>query len=109
MSDIPGFRCTDCGKCCLEGAGILPVVEADIALWEAHAPQVLDYVKIAGPAGERSGEMGKANKSTRCLWIKKFPGRDQYYCRIYQWRPQVCRRYPTSLEHARLTDCPGVD
>jgi len=87
----------------------LPVVEVDIARWQEHAPHVLDYVKYTGPAGKRTGEMSKTNNSTRCLWIKKFPGRDRYYCRIYQWRPQVCRRYPTSLEHARLTDCPGVD
>ncbi|NQU56644.1 MAG: YkgJ family cysteine cluster protein [Rhodospirillales bacterium] len=109
MSDIPGFACTDCGKCCLEGAGRLPACERDIAMWQEHAPHVLEYVKIEGAGGQRTGEMGKANISTRCQWIKKFPGREQYYCRIYQWRPQVCRNYPTSLKHARLTDCPGVD
>ncbi len=109
MTDIHGFNCTDCGKCCLEGAGRLPVVERDIALWQKHAPQVLNYVKYTGPVGKRRGEMGKSNPSTRCVWIKKFPGRDHYYCRIYQWRPQVCRNYPTSRAHARLTDCPGTD
>jgi len=109
INDIPGFACTSCGKCCLEGAGQLPVVEADIALWQDHAPHVLEYVTIEGTDGQRTGQMSSGKGSTRCQWIKKYPGRKQYYCRIYQWRPLVCRRYPTSLQHAHLTDCPGFE
>ena len=49
------FHCTACGKCCLEGAGWLPVVEADIARWETSAPHVLRYVAWEGEAGKRRG------------------------------------------------------
>ncbi|MBC8267869.1 MAG: YkgJ family cysteine cluster protein [Rhodospirillaceae bacterium] len=112
MDDIPGFRCTSCGTCCLEGAARLQVTEDDIALWQDQAPHILEFVRLSGRKGQRTGEMGRSvhggAETTRCVWIKKFPGRDQYYCRIYPWRPRVCRRYPTSIEHARFTDCPGV-
>ena len=94
MSDIAGFQCTSCGKCCLEGASTLQAVEADIAMWEAHAPHLLKFGTIHGTAGQRTGD----------LW----PGREAWYSRIYEWRPQVCQRYPTSFEHARFTDCPRV-
>lgn len=105
---MTGFKCTDCGKCCLEGAGQLPVVESDIALWENQARHVLKQLTIEGPPGRRNGKMSSRRHSTRCPWIRKFPDRDRYYCRIYQWRPRVCRNYPVSPEHARLTDCPGI-
>ncbi len=112
MSDIAGFKCTSCGKCCLEGASQLQANEADIALWQEHAPHLLEFVTIHGDAGRRTGDLwiGARSKkpSTRCRWIKKYPRRNEYYCRIYDWRPTVCRRYPTSIDHARLTDCPGV-
>ncbi len=112
MDDIPGFQCTNCGKCCLEGASQLQANEDDIVLWEEHAPQLLDFVTIRGEPDMRTGNLWpgqNAQKPTRrCRWIKKFPGRDEYYCRIYEWRPTVCRNYPTSLEHARFTDCPGA-
>ncbi len=105
------FRCTACGKCCLEGAGRLPVVEADVALWEAQAPQVLKYVTWEGDTGARRGSLSRSvvtgHKATRCPFIRKHRGRAQYYCRIYEVRPQVCRRYPTSPEHALYTDCEG--
>lgn len=112
MADIPNFHCTGCGKCCLEGASRLQAVESDIAMWEERAPHLLQYVVIAGEPGDRTGDIWtgpqSAKDTTRCRWIKKYPGREQYYCRIYEVRPQVCRRYPTSLEHALYTDCPGV-
>ncbi|MBL6932180.1 MAG: YkgJ family cysteine cluster protein [Rhodospirillales bacterium] len=113
MSDIPGFECTSCGKCCLEGASQLQAVESDIEMWEKNAPHLLAYVTIHGKTGQRTADLwlsfSARKQTTRCKWIRKFPGREQYYCRIYQWRPQVCRRYPISLEHARFTDCPGAE
>ena len=112
MEDIPNFHCTGCSKCCLEGASRLQAVESDIAMWEERAPHLLDYAVIGGAPGERTGDIWigphSGKESTRCRWIRKYPGREAYYCRIYEVRPQVCRRYPTSLEHALYTNCPGV-
>ncbi|MDD9903913.1 MAG: YkgJ family cysteine cluster protein [Rhodospirillaceae bacterium] len=106
------FHCTACGKCCLEGAGWLPVVEADIARWETSAPHVLRYVAWEGEAGERRGGLSRSvvtgRETTRCPFVRKRRGRAEYYCRIYEVRPQVCRRYPTSPDHALYTGCDGA-
>ena len=105
------FYCTACGKCCLEGAGWLPVVEADIARWETSAPHVLHYVAWEGEAGERRGGLSRSvvtgRETTQCPFVRKRRGRAEYYCRIYEVRPQVCRRYPTSPDHALYTGCDG--
>ena len=105
------FHCTGCGKCCLEGAGWLPVVEADIARWEAEAPHVLKFVAWEGESGTRRGGLSRSvvtgRETTRCPFIRKVRGEARYRCRIYEHRPQVCRHYPTSPEHALYTGCEG--
>jgi len=104
----PNFQCNSCGKCCLEGAAELQAVEEDIAYWERNAPELLQYVTLHGEPGARTGDLWRTKKTTpRCKWIKKYPGRDKYYCRIYDHRPQVCRRYPISKEHGLFTGCEG--
>jgi len=109
----PVFRCTGCGKCCLEGAGWLPLAEADIARFEAMAPQALKFVAWEGAAGARRGGLSRSivtgRETTRCPFIRKVPGRSRYSCRIYDARPDVCRRYPTTPDHARYTGCEGFD
>lgn len=102
---IPGFHCTDCGTCCLEGASRLPLTAADVARWEQAAPHLLDWVEADGK--ELRTRPLTARSSTRCPWIRKRRNRDSYYCRIYEVRPEVCRRYPTSREHAAFTGCSG--
>lgn len=103
------FHCTDCGKCCLEGAGMLKATQADIRLWEKEAPHLLAYVRFNDDGG---GDLWFGPKplkaTTRCLWIRKRNGEDRYYCRIYAHRPTVCRNYPVSPDHAKMTDCPGT-
>lgn len=105
------FHCTACGKCCLEGAGWLPVTETDIARWETEAPHVLKFVTWEGEPGARRGSLSRSvvtgRETTRCPFVRKRRGRTEYYCRIYDVRPQVCRRYPTSPEHALYTGCDG--
>jgi hypothetical protein len=59
------FQCTSCGKCCLEGASQLPVVESDIALWEVEAPHILEFVTIRGEPGQRTGSYGVAFASQK--------------------------------------------
>lgn len=89
----------------------MPLVESDIALWEAEAPHLLKYAAWEGDPGERRGGLSRSNAggrdSTRCPFVRKRRGRQEYYCRIYDVRPTVCRRYPTSPDHALYTGCEG--
>lgn len=113
IDDAPEFNCTACGKCCLEGAGWLPLVEDDIARLEGQGPEVLKYVTWQGEPGARQGSLSSTlvtgRETTRCPFIRKRRGRAAYDCRIYEVRPNVCRRYPTSPDHARYTGCDGYD
>jgi Fe-S-cluster containining protein len=43
----------------------------------------------------------------RCPWLRKVRGADRYVCRIHDLKPDHCRRYPQSREHAAKTGCPG--
>ena len=109
---IADFHCTRCGKCCVEGASRLSASEADLAMWARHAPHVLTYVAVRNVKGVPQGDLWisprTGKETTRCPWIRKYPNRDRFYCRIYEVRPDVCRRYPTSRQHAAFTDCPGT-
>ena len=111
--DAAQFTCNGCGKCCLEGAGWLPLVEADITLFEEQAPHVLQYVTWQGDPGARQGSLSRTvvtgRETTRCPFVRKLRGRAQYTCGIYDVRPTVCRRYPTSRDHALYTGCEGYD
>ena len=110
--NIPGFQCTRCGKCCVEGASRLSASAADLAMWAQNAPHVLAHVAVRNAGGVPQGDLWISPRTgrgtVRCPWIRKHPNRDSYYCRIYEFRPEVCRRYPTSPQHAALTDCPGI-
>ena len=44
---------------------------------------------------------------SRCPWLRKVRGKDQYVCRIQDVKPDLCRDYPLSREHAEETGCPG--
>ncbi|HKI47776.1 MAG TPA: hypothetical protein VKA69_00500, partial [Desulfobacteria bacterium] len=43
----------------------------------------------------------------RCPWLRKLPGINKYICRIQDMKPEHCREYPLSREHATETGCPG--
>jgi Fe-S-cluster containining protein len=36
------------------------------------------------------------------------PDRNRYRCTIHDIRPTICRQYPGSRKHARMTGCRGV-
>jgi Fe-S-cluster containining protein len=111
-ASIPDFQCTRCGKCCVEGASRLSASEADLDMWARDAPHVLAHVAVRTVEGVPRGDLWISPRTrrdtVRCPWIRKYPNRGHYYCRIYEVRPEVCRRYPTSREHALITDCPGI-
>lgn len=46
---------------------------------------------------------------SRCPWLRKLPGKNKYLCRIQDMKPEHCREYPLSREHAEETNCPGFE
>ena len=45
----------------------------------------------------------------RCPWLRKLPKQNKYICRIQDVKPEHCRKYPKSKEHAEETGCRGFE
>ena len=105
------FKCKHCGRCCLKYGASLPATEADIERWEAaDRGDVLkwvlrhDYCKAA-----TGGDLwlSRTKEVSRCPWLRKRRNKKEYYCTIYEVRPEVCRWYPATREQARADKCKG--
>ena len=99
------FDCKQCGRCCLIYGGLLQASSADIKLWEKEGRD--DILKW-----ECWGELW-INRDTnteafRCPFLRKLPNKDKYICRIYDFRPEVCRGYPVDLCQAKTDRCRGI-
>jgi len=44
---------------------------------------------------------------TRCPWLRKTPNQDKFICRIHDVKPEHCRKYPRTMNHAEETGCRG--
>jgi Fe-S-cluster containining protein len=83
--------------------------EEDITLWEENGrDDLLDWVIEVAPGVYdiwMNPETG--DYVSRCPWLDKEPGQEKYICRIKALKPEICRDYPVSREHAEETGCPG--
>jgi len=43
----------------------------------------------------------------RCPWLRKIRNKPFFKCRIYDVRPEVCRKFPKNKKHALSNKCPG--
>ncbi len=105
-----GFVCKQCGHCCLDlGAYQTCASEEDIALWEENGrDDLLDWViEIAPGVYDIWMNPETGDYVSHCPWLHKEPGQEKYICRIKALKPEICRDYPVSREHAEKTGCPG--
>jgi len=110
------FKCKQCGQCCLNlnDAFQTTVSDEEVALWEIKGRlDILDWVDPI-PIGEGyyvydiwvSPKTG--DDVDRCPWLRKLPNKDKYICKINDIKPEHCRNYPQSKEHANKTGCRGI-
>jgi Fe-S-cluster containining protein len=117
LEEYMEFTCKQCGHCCMHLSGAIDVcaTEEDIRRWqENNRDDILAWVDIIYLGGEdrvydiwinpRTGE-----DVSRCPWLRKLPGKNKYICRIHEMKPEHCRNYPLSREHAENTGCPGFE
>lgn len=108
------FVCTRCGHCCRslnyhDGCGV-----ADYRRWQdLGRTDILDWVGTirynGQPTACRIWMLPGTNQfADSCPWLKKSSDQDRYRCTIHDVRPTICRQYPGSRKHARLTGCRGV-
>ncbi len=78
--------------------------EKDLDVWTLEKPEVLNYIYSEDmPDMWLSPITG--DELHRCPWLKKYPNRGQYYCRINEVRPGVCRNYPVNVEQMISDGC----
>jgi Fe-S-cluster containining protein len=112
-TDMGGFVCVQCGHCCRTLNYHDGCTLADYKHWQdLGRTDILDWVGIVRHAGRvtacRIWMMPGTNQyAPTCPWLKKLPDRDRYACTIYSIRPTICRQYPGSRKHARMTGCRG--
>ena len=112
-TDLTGFECKRCGRCCAEFA--IDLYDVDVDRWWAEDRQdILEWVEEVQFGGEFIGyefpinpQTGEHPVSGICHFHRKVRGRDEYICRIYETRPLVCGGYPYNKEFAKRTGCPG--
>ncbi|MBU2644587.1 YkgJ family cysteine cluster protein [bacterium] len=114
-----GFLCKQCGNCCKIYYDVKEIsfTYRDFERFDKSGRQdIIDYI-VAIPVGrERYLYEGWFSPTTgdeveRCPWLRKLPHKDAYKCRIYELRPDVCRKYPRPEEKEKVIGdgCRGWD
>jgi Fe-S-cluster containining protein len=44
-----------------------------------------------------------------CPWLQQSPQQGRYVCRIQDVKPESCRKYPFTKDHAGKTGCRGFE
>ena len=109
------FRCRQCGGCCrfLDYHKELTVEDyerfrsmgrEDILEWVRPIRQKKRIVSFLIWVDPATGQLHES-----CPWLKKDSEHNRYSCLIHEIRPRVCREYPGSRKHARMTGCPAFN
>ena len=112
-----GFKCKQCGNCCLKLRDAVEIcaTDKDMRMWEREGREdILEWVDPI-PIGESKFVYDiwispvTGEDVQRCPWLRKLRGKDKYFCRIHDVKPEHCRKYPKSRKHAGQTGCKGFD
>lgn len=113
---VKNFKCKQCGNCCrnLSDAYETYATEKDFRLWkEKGRKDILEWVEPVPMGGgyfvykiwiRPNAGCGVL----KCPWLKELPD-NKYACLIYDVRPEHCKSYPLSEEHAEKTGCKGLN
>ncbi len=107
------FECRQCGHCCNLLDYRDELTDEDCRLWqELGRTDILERVKVFRNQDEIVGyaiwmDPATGLISDRCPWLSKNPEKNRHACLIHDVRPRICRQYPGTRKHARMTGCPG--
>ena len=110
---MAGFVCCRCGNCCTGLGYDNDCTREDFLVWKAHDRQdILERVMTVAKPGQdpeyriwmdpATGEISPA-----CPWLMPNQDGQGFVCHIQEFKPEVCRQYPFTRKHARMTGCPG--
>jgi Fe-S-cluster containining protein len=110
---MDAFSCRMCGRCCRtldyrDGCSL-----ADYRRWvESGRTDILRWVGVVREKGRTVAcriwiVPGTNRFAVSCPWLKPADRPDRYVCSIHDVRPTICRQYPGTRKHARMTGCRG--
>jgi Fe-S-cluster containining protein len=107
------FACRQCGQCCRSLDYHNEVEAADIARWRSMGrSDILRWVGVyrhtdAQPTYRIWVDPATGQPAASCPFLKSNASENRWVCGIHDVKPEICRQYPTSRKHARMTGCPG--
>lgn len=112
---MEGHRCRQCGQCCRYLDYHKEVTADDVARWEKLGRS--DILEWVGRSKNKNGEPvyqiwinpGTRQLAEKCPFLRQMPAQNRWICEIHAVKPAICRNYPVSVKHARMTGCPGFD
>lgn len=113
-TDMADFVCTQCGRCCRTLNYHDGCSGSDYQRWkDLGRTDILDWVGTIRQNGQVTAcriwvVPGTNDFAETCPWLALSPDQNRYVCTIHDVRPTICRQYPGSRKHARMTGCRGV-
>ena len=112
--DMAGFVCSRCGHCCRTLDYRDGCTLDDYRQWQEEGRE--DILKWVGTVRQQGRVVacriwmvpGTNRFADACPWLVEEKNSGRACCTIYDARPMICRHYPGSRKHARLTGCGGV-
>jgi Fe-S-cluster containining protein len=114
-SQMEGFVCRQCGKCCCTLDYETSCNESDIRRWQDMGrTDILAWVHCRNRPADTDAQpyriwvnpdTGKTAQT--CPWLLPCPDQDLFLCTIHDIKPEVCREYPLTNKHAAMTGCKG--
>lgn len=107
------FICRQCGECCKNLAYENDCTKEDYLVWqELERQDILDQVLVIKNKGNPDRYRIWVNPATgtlfrTCPWLLPQPHTNKYLCRIQEAKPEICRQYPFTSKHAKMTGCLG--
>jgi len=113
---MENFKCKQCGNCCLNlNICYTAVTDEDVKRWKDTGRDDILACVNSIPLGNGQYihdiwfSATTKEEVNRCPWLRKLPNKNKYICRINDTKPEVCRNYPLSKEHAIETGCNGFN
>ena len=114
QTGMDDFVCFQCGRCCRNLAYKDGCTVSDYRHWsELGRTDILAWVGTVKQKGEVTAcriwiVPGTNRYADSCPWLKRGNNPNRYICTIHEVRPTICRQYPGTRKHARMTGCKGV-
>ena len=113
-TDMADFVCNQCGRCCRTLNYHDRCSLVDYQQWrDLGRTDILEWVGTIQQHGRVVAcriwvKPGTNDYAETCPWLTRSDDKNRYVCTIHEVRPAICRQYPGSRKHARMTGCRGV-